>query len=105
MKFFGNTEYECLYNASLHRLESIGGERVEFDYSVFMEAAKMLYQGNKEIKGRKGSKLKGLTSFLGPPLAERLAFLEDFFAKNPSAGLSVTRGTIFSFFFSFSSSF
>jgi len=74
LKFFGNAEYERLYHEAIKRMESIGGTCKEFDYAVFTEAALMLYTG--------------------PPLAERLAFLDEFFAKNPDAGLPLIRQII-----------
>jgi hypothetical protein len=74
LKFFGNAEYERMYGEAIKRMESLGGTCHEFDYSIFTEAAMMLYTG--------------------PPLAERLAFLDEFFAKNPDAGLPLIRQII-----------
>jgi len=71
LKFFGNAEYERLYYEAADRLSKLGGERVGFDFAPFNEAALMLYQS--------------------APLAERLAYLEDFFKQHPDAGLPIIK--------------
>ena len=45
LKFFGDREAEALFDEAAARLERIGGARVEFDYTPFLEAATLLYAG------------------------------------------------------------
>jgi allophanate hydrolase len=45
LEFFGDLEAADLYAKAVARLESIGGEKVEIDFSVFRAAADLLYQG------------------------------------------------------------
>lgn len=45
LEFFGDLEARDLFKASVHRLETCGGIRVEIDYAAFREAAELLYQG------------------------------------------------------------
>jgi len=71
LKFFGNDDYEKMYWLAVERLKKLGGTQVEFDYEPFNEAALMLYQS--------------------APLAERLAFLEDFYKSHPDAGHPVVK--------------
>ena len=61
-EFFGDTETERLYDASVERFESLGATPVPFDYAPLREIAALLYGG--------------------PWVAERLAAVEDFFATN-----------------------
>ncbi|MGA3190654.1 MAG: allophanate hydrolase [Bryobacteraceae bacterium] len=58
LEFFGDGEAEGLYSKAVERLEGMGGERVEIDYSIFREAAGLLYAG--------------------PWVAERLAAIREF---------------------------
>ena len=58
LEFFGDTEAATLFEAAAARLQSLGGHRVEIDFSVFRAAADLLYSG--------------------PWVAERLAALRDF---------------------------
>ena len=58
MQFFGDEHAEELYDASLEKLKSVGGEAVEIDFSIFRCAAELLYSG--------------------PWVAERLAAIGDF---------------------------
>ncbi len=58
LTFFGDEEAEGLYWKAVADLEKLGGERVEIDYSIFREAAALLYSG--------------------PWVAERLAALRGF---------------------------
>lgn len=61
-EFFGDSEAQALYEASISALEVLGGEAVEFDFQPFQEAAALLYAG--------------------PWVAERLAAIQDFFAAH-----------------------
>ncbi len=62
MEFFGDTEAAALFEAAVARLQSLGGHKVEIDFSVFRAAADLLYAG--------------------PWVAERLAALGDFVAAH-----------------------
>ncbi len=74
LQFFGDAGYAALFDAAVARLESLGCSPVEIDFSPFLEAARLLYEG--------------------PWLAERFAAVGDFLDANPSAGLGVTRAII-----------
>jgi allophanate hydrolase len=45
LEFFGDTEAAALYQAAVQRLEELGGERVEIDFSIFRLAADLLCTG------------------------------------------------------------
>ncbi|MBU2829198.1 allophanate hydrolase [Acidithiobacillus ferriphilus] len=45
LNFFGDDQYGRLFDASVTRLESLGGERVELDFAPFLETARLLYGG------------------------------------------------------------
>ncbi|MEZ5356996.1 MAG: allophanate hydrolase [Bryobacteraceae bacterium] len=45
LEFFGDTEAAHLFDAAVERLRSVGGERVEVDWTPFREAAQLLYSG------------------------------------------------------------
>jgi allophanate hydrolase len=74
LQFFGDEEYARLFVESVRRLQSLGFTPVEIDFTPFLEAARLLYEG--------------------PWLAERFAAVGDFLAANPTAGLKVTRTII-----------
>lgn len=61
-EFFGNTYVEALYDRAIDRAKALGAEIVPFDYAPFRQAAELLYNG--------------------PWVAERLAAVKDFIAKN-----------------------
>ncbi|MBR0558320.1 allophanate hydrolase [Ciceribacter sp. L1K23] len=61
-EFFGNTDYEAIYDAAIERARSLGATIVPFDYAPFRQAAELLYNG--------------------PWVAERLAAVKDFIATN-----------------------
>lgn len=69
--FFGNAEAERLFRAAVVRIQSLGGECVEFDLQPFLDTAKLLYEG--------------------PWVAERYAAIREFFDANPEAPLPVIR--------------
>lgn len=64
-EFHGDREAEVLYDKAIARLESLGGQAVEFDYLPFREAAALLYEG--------------------PWPAERLAAIENFLHSHADA--------------------
>jgi allophanate hydrolase len=74
LEFFGNSDVRDLYHAAAKRLEKLGGTPVSVDFDPLARAAKLLYEG--------------------PWLAERLAGIKDFFARQPEALLDVTRSII-----------
>lgn len=58
LEFFGDADAAGLYRAAIQRLEELGGEKVEIDFSIFRLAADLLYSG--------------------PWVAERLSALREF---------------------------
>jgi allophanate hydrolase len=62
MDFFGDCDAANLYEAAIERLESLGGQRVEIDFSVFRAVAELLYSG--------------------PWVAERTAAIGEFLAEH-----------------------
>jgi allophanate hydrolase len=74
LDFFGDAEYARLYAATVARLESLGGTRVEIDFAPFLAAAAMLYGG--------------------PWLAERYAAVGDFLERSPESLYPITREII-----------
>ena len=74
LAFFGDRNYEALFHLAVARLESIGGERVEIDFTPFLEAARLLYEG--------------------PWVAERYAAIREFIDHQPDAVFDVTRQMI-----------
>ena len=72
--FFGDSETPLLFARAVRDLERLGGIAVTVEYTLFREAAELLYQG--------------------PWVAERLAGLKDFFAGNAEAVHPITRGII-----------
>lgn len=76
LEFFGNRAYEALFWESIKRLESLGGIRIEIDFSAFRDAARLLYEG--------------------PWIAERYAGIREFASEKSDAMLEVTRGIVLS---------
>jgi allophanate hydrolase len=74
LKFFGNTDAEKLFADVIERWRHLGATIVEIDYTPFLEAARLLYEG--------------------PWVAERYAAIRDFIEKNPDALHPVTRKII-----------
>lgn len=74
LEFFGNAHAEALYGLALEKLEAVGGRRVDIDFTPFLEAARLLYQG--------------------PWVAERYAAIEDFIREQGDALWPVTRAII-----------
>ncbi len=74
LEFFGNHDAEWLYRRAINHAIDMGGEKVEFDYAPFLEAAKQLYAG--------------------PWTAERYITCHDLIRRNPGSVLPVTRSII-----------
>jgi len=74
LDFFGCDEAAGLLDASLRRLEALGGRRLEIDFAPFLEAALLLYEG--------------------PWVSERYAAIERFLLERPGSLHPVTRAII-----------
>ena len=74
LRFFGDQQAEELYHRAIARLQELGGERVEIDYSIFRRAADLLYSG--------------------PWVAERYAAIQSFFDSHADEMNSVVREII-----------
>lgn len=74
LEFFGNEEAAALFDATIARLEAMGGRRIEIDFAPFLEAALLLYEG--------------------PWVAERFAVIETFLHEHPDSLHPVTRAII-----------
>jgi allophanate hydrolase len=74
LEFFGNREAERLFHAAVAELERLGGQRVEIDFTPFLETARLLYGG--------------------PWVAERYVAIREFFDRHPDAVFPVTREII-----------
>ena len=76
LEFLGDTANAALYAQAVETARSLGGEIVEFDFTPFQDAAKLLYQG--------------------PWVAERLAAIKDFARSKPVAIHQVVRNIVLS---------
>jgi allophanate hydrolase len=74
LQFFGDVEYERLFDAAIQRLTALGGTRVEIDFAPFLEAARLLYEG--------------------PWIAERYAAVGAFLESHPGALHPITERII-----------
>ncbi len=45
LQFFGDADYERLFGLAVRQLETLGGTAVEIDFSHFLAAARLLYEG------------------------------------------------------------
>lgn len=45
LDFYGNNETQELFENTVIKLQSLGGEKIEIDFAPFIEAAKLLYEG------------------------------------------------------------
>ena len=45
LQFFGDSVYTRLFEATVRRVEELGGVPVEIDFAPFIEAARLLYEG------------------------------------------------------------
>jgi allophanate hydrolase len=74
LEFFGDEEAKALYAKALRKIEQLGGEKVEIDFSIFRSAADLLYEG--------------------PWVAERLAAIQSFVHNHSDEMNPVVRGII-----------
>ncbi|MGA2562311.1 MAG: allophanate hydrolase [Steroidobacteraceae bacterium] len=74
LSFFGNDEYPRLFDGAIARLEALGGQRVPIDFTPFIEAGQLLYEG--------------------PWVAERFAVIESLLRRQADAVYPVTRQII-----------
>ncbi|MBC7783395.1 MAG: allophanate hydrolase [Burkholderiales bacterium] len=74
LEFFGNAEYEHLFDQALARLEAIHGRQNAIDFGPFKNAGQLLYDG--------------------PWVAERLAAIQEFYERLGEKMLPVTRAII-----------
>ncbi|SER09342.1 allophanate hydrolase [Nitrosomonas sp. Nm51] len=73
-QFFGNDDSERLFNAHITHLQELGGEAIDIDFSPFLEAARLLYEG--------------------PWVGERFAAIREFFKRNNEEVISPVREII-----------
>jgi allophanate hydrolase len=74
LEFFGNQAGEKLFRLMIERIAGLGAEVVEIDFTPFLAAARLLYEG--------------------PWIAERYLAIRDLFDKSPDALHPVTRTVI-----------
>ena len=74
LEFFGNSDAEELFRQTVNAVKSLGGEVVEIDFTPFLEAARLLYEG--------------------PWVTERYLAIEEFINARPEALHPVTREII-----------
>lgn len=74
LEFFGDASAQSLFDQSIQQLEQMGGTKRVIDFSPFMEAARLLYEG--------------------PWVAERYIAIEDMIRKKPEQLLPVIRTII-----------
>lgn len=74
LEFLGCAESPALFEATVARLEGLGGQRVDIDFSPFLEAARLLYEG--------------------PWVAERYAVAGPLIEARPDAVLPVIRDVL-----------
>jgi allophanate hydrolase len=74
LEFFGDDSYRQAFDAALARAREAGAQLVEIDFEPFLATARLLYEG--------------------PWVAERLAAIREFFAREPDALHPVIREII-----------
>ncbi|MFN0301653.1 MAG: allophanate hydrolase [Burkholderiales bacterium] len=74
LEFFGNAAASALFAHAVEKLVALGARRIEIDFTPFLAAARLLYEG--------------------PWVAERYVAIRDFIEKKPEALLPVTREII-----------
>lgn len=74
LQFFGNEFYAAAFSDAINKLEQLGGIRREIDFSPFLDAARLLYEG--------------------PWVAERYLTIEKLLTNEPSSLLPVIREII-----------
>ncbi|WP_294504436.1 allophanate hydrolase [uncultured Victivallis sp.] len=72
--FFGREEYREAFRRAVRRMQDAGGEKVEIDFTPFLTAARLLYEG--------------------PWVFERYAAVGEFIEKHPDSVLPVIRSII-----------
>ena len=73
-QFFGNNDNLRLFNAQIALLQKLGGEAIDIDFSPFLEAGRLLYEG--------------------PWIGERFAAIREFFKRNNEEVISPVREII-----------
>jgi allophanate hydrolase len=71
LEFFGNAEWQAIYEDGVERMRAMGGEKVEIEFAPFRAASELLYGG--------------------PLVAERLAGIRTFVDEHPDDMHPVTR--------------
>jgi allophanate hydrolase len=74
LEFFGNESARALFDQSVETMQSLGGVKQEVDFSLFLDAAKLLYEG--------------------PWVAERYVAIEEMITQQPEALLPVIKTII-----------
>ena len=74
LEFFGNAEWQAIYEEGVERLRAMGGEAVEIEFAPFRSVSELLYGG--------------------PLVAERIAGIRTFVAEHSDAMHPVTRQII-----------
>ncbi|CRI63668.1 Allophanate hydrolase [Thiocapsa sp. KS1] len=74
LEWFGDTASASLFEGTVRRLSALGGEAATIDFTPFVEAARLLYEG--------------------PWIAERYAAIEDWMRTRPETLHPVTRAII-----------
>jgi allophanate hydrolase len=74
LEFFGDASAQALFEKTVRSMQELGGVKHVLDFSVFIDAAKLLYDG--------------------PWVAERYAAIENLISQQPEALLPVTRTII-----------
>ena len=74
LEFFGNKSAKYLFDKSVEKMQSLGGVKQEIDFSLFLQAAKLLYEG--------------------PWVAERYVAIEKIISKQPEELLPVIKTII-----------
>ncbi len=69
LEFFGNTSAQALFEKSVRSMQDLGGMKQEIDFTIFLEAARLLYEG--------------------PWVAERYVAIEDIIQQQPEQLLPV----------------
>ncbi|MDP9013223.1 MAG: allophanate hydrolase, partial [Pseudomonadota bacterium] len=71
LQFFGDVDYQQLFDLAVRQFEELGGKAVEIDFAPFLDAARLLYEG--------------------PWIAERYAAVGSFIDAHPEGVHPVTR--------------
>ncbi|TNF36174.1 MAG: allophanate hydrolase [Gammaproteobacteria bacterium] len=74
LEFFGNASAQILFNEAIEKLEQMGGKKLIIDFSPFLQAARLLYEG--------------------PWVAERYVAIENMITQQPDALLPVIKTII-----------